>query len=117
MTVKDEVHHEMRMLVREMRIAGITYAEAMSAFRRQLLFEILNCKGWNQCKAAKALGVHRNTIGNMLDELGLDPKGKALHLRKLRSPGNFVSTSVVKMSNSSEGKGNCGRLPQGQEFH
>jgi transcriptional regulator with GAF, ATPase, and Fis domain len=76
---------KMRMLVREMRIAGITYGEASAAFRRQFLFEILNCNGWNQCKAAKALGVHRNTIGHMLDELGIDPKGKALHLQKLRS--------------------------------
>jgi DNA-binding protein Fis len=82
MTVKDEVRHEMRILVREMRIAGITYAEATATFRRQFVFEILNCNSWNQCKAAKALGVHRNTIGHMLDELGIDTKVKALSSAK-----------------------------------
>jgi len=116
-TVKDEVRHEMRILVRGIRIAGITYAEAAAAFRRQFLFEILNCNGWNQCKAAKALGVHRNTIGHMLDELGIDTKVKTLSSAKASFPENLVSTSVVKTSSSSEGKRDCAQTAALSKMH
>lgn len=112
MTVKDELRHEMRILVREMRIAGITYAEAMAAFRRQFLFEILNCNGWNQCKAAKALGVHRNTIGHMLDELGIDAKVKGPSSAKASFPEILVSTSVVKLPALPKENGIVRGLPQ-----
>lgn len=64
---------ELDSLVMQMRAGGITYEEAVREFKRRFLLEVLANHRGNQCKAAKELGVHRNTLSRMLAELQIDP--------------------------------------------
>lgn len=64
---------ELDNLVTQMRAGGITFDEAVREFKRRFLLEVLAHHRGNQCRAAKELGVHRNTLSRMLAELQIDP--------------------------------------------
>ncbi|MGC2639924.1 MAG: helix-turn-helix domain-containing protein [Acidobacteriaceae bacterium] len=64
---------ELDNLVMQMRAGGITYDEAVREFKRRFILEVLAGHRGNQCKAAKELGVHRNTLSRILAELEIDP--------------------------------------------
>ena len=49
-------------LVTQMHSGGIRYEEAVREFKKQFLREVLVAHRGNQCKAAKELGMHRNTL-------------------------------------------------------
>lgn len=67
--MKRELDH----LVAQMRAGGITYEEAVREFRKRFLLEVLTHHRGNQCRAAKELGMHRNTLSRTLAELEIDP--------------------------------------------
>lgn len=67
------VKRELDNLVTQMRAGGITYDEAVREFKRRFLLDVLAGHRGNQCKAAKELGVHRNTLSRILAELDIDP--------------------------------------------
>ena len=64
---------ELETLVTAMHAGGITYAEAVREFKRRYLLEVLAYHKGNQCKAAKELGMHRNTLSRTISELDIDP--------------------------------------------
>lgn len=64
---------ELDNLVTQMHAGGITYDEAVREFKRRFILEVLASHKGNQCKAAQELGVHRNTLSRILDELEIDP--------------------------------------------
>ncbi|MEL6874574.1 MAG: sigma 54-interacting transcriptional regulator, partial [Pseudomonadota bacterium] len=49
------------------------YGKALEKFERPLLEETLNQAGGNQIKAAKILGINRNTLRKKLTEYNIDP--------------------------------------------
>ena len=59
-------------LVLEMYRDGIRYSEAVREFQSAFLATVLREHGGNQVKAAKRLGMHRNTIRRHISELELD---------------------------------------------
>lgn len=64
---------ELEALVTQMHSSGITYEEAVREFKKRFILEVLaNHKG-NQCKAARELGMHRNTLSRTIAELNIDP--------------------------------------------
>ena len=63
---------ELESLIRRMRTGGICYSEAVSEFKKSFVLEVMIVHRGNQCKAAKELGMHRNTLGRTLEELGID---------------------------------------------
>jgi len=67
------VKRELDNLVTQMHAGGITYTEAVHEFKRRFLQEVLAHHRGNQCKAAKELGMHRNTLSRAIVELKLDP--------------------------------------------
>jgi len=67
------VKRELDNLVTQMHSGGITYAEAVREFKRRFLMEVLAHHKGNQCKAAKELGMHRNTLSRTMAELELNP--------------------------------------------
>jgi len=88
------VKHELDSLVVQMYASSITYDEAVREFRRRYIQEVLaNHKG-NQCKAARELGVHRNTLSRMMTELNLDPSQVKLGLKR---PTRSESAAVHPM--------------------
>jgi DNA-binding NtrC family response regulator len=56
-----------------MHDGGITYEEAVREFKKRYLIEVLAHHRGNQCKAAKELGMHRNTLSRTIAELDIDP--------------------------------------------
>lgn len=88
------VKRELDNLVMQMRAGGITYDEAVREFRRRFLIEVLASHRGNQCKAAKELGVHRNTLSRMLAELDINPALLRTGLR--RPPRSERSVFEVK---------------------
>jgi Fis family transcriptional regulator, factor for inversion stimulation protein len=67
------VKRELDNLVSQMHAGGITYTEAVREFKRRFLLEVLSHHKGNQCKAARELGMHRNTLSRTMAELDLDP--------------------------------------------
>jgi Fis family transcriptional regulator, factor for inversion stimulation protein len=67
------VKRELDNLVTQMHAGGITYSEAVREFKKRFLMEVLSHHRGNQCKAAKELGMHRNTLSRTIAELEIDP--------------------------------------------
>ena len=63
---------------------GLQYSEAVREFQRMFLATVLREANANQVKAAKKLGIHRNTLRRQIHELELDLK--ALRIGRLRPP-------------------------------
>ncbi len=73
---------ELDNLVTQMHAGGITYDEAVREFKRRFLMEVLAHHKGNQCKAAKELGVHRNTLSRTIAELKIDPSQIRTNLKR-----------------------------------
>jgi len=93
------VKRELDNLVVQMYASGITYEEAVREFRRRYIQEVLGHSKGNQCKAARELGMHRNTLSRILADLELDPVQIKLGLK--RPPrGEHSLLSPVRMVGS-----------------
>jgi DNA-binding NtrC family response regulator len=77
------VKNELAILVSEMNASGILYDEAVREFKKVFIANVLEQNKGNQCKAAKQLGMHRNTLSRTITELELDIRP----LRKSHSNG------------------------------
>ncbi len=64
---------ELDILVAHMHASGITYAEGVREFKKRFILEVLARNRGNQCKAARELGMHRNTLSRTIAELELNP--------------------------------------------
>lgn len=63
---------QLEALVAQMHNSGILYSEAVREFKKRFLINVLQQNRGNQCKAARELGMHRNTLSRTLAELKLD---------------------------------------------
>jgi Fis family transcriptional regulator, factor for inversion stimulation protein len=66
------VKRELDNLVTQMHAGGIHYDEAVREFKRRFILEVLAHHRGNQCKAARELSMHRNTLRRTIAELQLD---------------------------------------------
>lgn len=66
--MKDQLEN----LVSQMYKSGILYSEAVREFKKRFIITVLQENNGNQCKAARALGMHRNTLSRTIAELKLD---------------------------------------------
>src|SRR5207237_83272 len=93
-TAKDQLE----ALVAQMYKSGILYSEAVREFKKRFLLTVLAENHGNQCKAARELGMHRNTLSRTINELKLDvqslredtrrpPRGARAPLRRDRAAG------------------------------
>lgn len=92
---------ELDSLVGQMYAGGITYNEAVHEFKKRFLLEVLLAHRGNQCKAAKDLRVHRNTLSRMITELEIDPAEVRAGLK--RPPRSERPMLEVKRTGSSAG--------------
>jgi Fis family transcriptional regulator, factor for inversion stimulation protein len=67
------VKRELDSLVAQMYTGGITYNEAVREFKKRFILEVLTRHKGNQCKAAREMGMHRNTLSRTIADLKLDP--------------------------------------------
>ncbi len=63
---------QLEALVAQMHRSGILYSEAVREFKRRFILSVLQANHGNQCKAARELGMHRNTLSRTISELRLD---------------------------------------------
>jgi len=68
------VRDQLAALVTQMHQSGILYSEAVREFRKHFILTVLHQNNGNQCKAAKQLGMHRNTLSRTIAELNLDAR-------------------------------------------
>ena len=63
---------QLEALVTQMHRSGILYSEAVREFKKRFLLSVLAENNGNQCRAARELGMHRNTLSRTIHELKLD---------------------------------------------
>jgi hypothetical protein len=51
---------------------GIAYTQAVLEFKKQFILTALRDANWNETKAARALGMHRNTLARALRQFDMD---------------------------------------------
>jgi Fis family transcriptional regulator len=68
------VKDQLEALIMQMYKSGITYSEAVCEFKKRFILTVLQDSKGNQCKAARQLGMHRNTLSRTITELKLDAK-------------------------------------------
>ena len=66
--------NQLTSLVADMYESGILYNEAVREFKKVFITHVLEQNRGNQCKAARQLGMHRNTLSRTLAELELDAR-------------------------------------------
>jgi len=66
------VKDKLEALVNQMVEHGIGYEDAVAEFERRFIRRVLEEVNGNQSKAAKTLGIHRNTLRRKISELGFD---------------------------------------------
>lgn len=62
------------------------YRDAVHRFKKAFIEQVLlDCEG-NQCKAAQALGMHRNTLNRTIADLQIDGANHQVPKMRLRRP-------------------------------
>jgi len=69
---RGDVKDQLEALILQMHKSGILYAEAVREFKKRFILTVLQENKGNQCKAARQLGMHRNTLSRAITELNLD---------------------------------------------
>ncbi len=63
---------QLETLVGQMVERGILFEEAVSEFEKRFIKSVLDRANGNQSRAAKVLGIHRNTLSRKIDTYKLD---------------------------------------------
>jgi DNA-binding NtrC family response regulator len=71
-TVKDQLESLVGMMVER----GILLEEAVTEFEKKFIKRALESANGNQSRAAKLLGIHRNTLSRKVDIYKLDHVGR-----------------------------------------
>jgi Fis family transcriptional regulator, factor for inversion stimulation protein len=66
------VKDQLEALILQMYKSNILYSEAVREFKKRFIITVLEENRGNQCKAARELGMHRNTLGRTMQELKID---------------------------------------------
>jgi len=68
------VKDQLEGLVSQMVERGILFDEALGEFEKRFIKRTLERAQGNQCRAAKMLGIHRNTLSRKIGEYKLDQR-------------------------------------------
>ncbi len=60
---------QLEALILQMCRSNILYSEAVREFKKRFIVTVLEENRGNQCKAARQLGMHRNTLSRTMQEL------------------------------------------------
>ena len=63
---------QLEALILQMYRSNILYSEAVREFKKSFITTVLEENHGNQCKAAREMGMHRNTLSRTLQELKID---------------------------------------------
>ena len=63
---------QLEALIMQMYKSNILYSEAVREFKKRFILTVLQENKGNQCRAARELGMHRNTLSRTISELKID---------------------------------------------
>ena len=63
---------QLESLIGMMVERGILLEEAVTEFEKKFIKRVLETSRGNRCRAAKILGIHRNTLSRKVDQYKLD---------------------------------------------
>jgi Fis family transcriptional regulator len=66
------VRDQLEALILQMYKSNILYSEAVREFKKRFIVTVLEENRGNQCRAARQLGMHRNTLSRTITELKID---------------------------------------------
>jgi transcriptional regulator with GAF, ATPase, and Fis domain len=82
------VKDQLEALILQMYKSNILYSEAVREFKKRFIVTVLEENRGNQCKAARQLDMHRNTLSRIMHELKIDVRSlRAGTKRPPRSAG------------------------------
>ena len=79
--------------VLQMYNAGVQWSDAVREFQKTFILTVLKDQRGNQCKAAKKLGMHRNTLRRTIRALQIDV-GPTRATGKRRPPQSDLAMSL-----------------------
>ena len=82
---------QLEALVLQMYRSNILYSEGVREFKKRFILTVLEENKGNQCRAARELGMHRNTLSRTIAELKID-------IRPLRDGGKRPPRSARPVS-------------------
>jgi Fis family transcriptional regulator, factor for inversion stimulation protein len=85
------VKDQLEALILQMYRSNILYSEAVREFKKRFIVTVLEENRGNQSKAARELGMHRNTLSRTMQELKID-------VRPLRNGGKRPPRSARPIS-------------------
>src|ERR1700688_2886893 len=85
------VKDQLEALILQMYKSNILYSEGVREFKKRFILTVLQENKGNQCRAARELGMHRNTLSRTIDELKID-------IRQLRDGAKRPPRSARPMS-------------------
>ena len=65
---------QLEALILQMYRSNILYSEGVREFKKRFILTVLQENKGNQCRAARELGMHRNTLSRTIADLKLDAK-------------------------------------------
>ncbi|MFQ5817878.1 MAG: helix-turn-helix domain-containing protein [Terriglobia bacterium] len=65
---------QLEALIHQLVDRGILFGEAVAEFEKRFIKEVLDNHQGNQSRAARALGIHRNTLSRKIELYKLDQK-------------------------------------------
>ena len=63
---------QLEALILQMYRSNILYSEAVREFKKRFILTVLQESKGNQCRAARQLEMHRNTLSRTINELKID---------------------------------------------
>src|SRR5579872_5319390 len=66
------VKDQLEALILQMYRSNILYSEGVREFKKRFILTVLQENKGNQCRAARELGMHRNTLSRTITELKID---------------------------------------------
>src|SRR5271157_1223587 len=69
---RPQVKDQLEALILQMYKSNILYSEAVREFKKRFILTVLQENNGNQCRAARQLGMHRNTLSRTISELRID---------------------------------------------
>ena len=66
------MREQLETLIMQMYKSNILYSEAVREFKKRFILTVLEENHGNQCRAARQLGMHRNTLSRTISELKID---------------------------------------------
>lgn len=88
---------------------GLTYNFLLMAAKRQFIIGALVRNKWNQCGAARDLGMHRNTVSRIIAELKITIPGRRTErnaLRRRPQPALSLMSASIGWEHISSGRSN-----------